>query len=92
MHAYIQGFGSGSGKIRCFCLDLDPVFNFFLDPEPGFKFIWIRIWFQPPDPGTQKECRKSSKSYILDENLKIMTNGPSKNEKGNNLIFAIIIK
>ena len=31
----MQGCGSGSGRIRCFCMNPDPVFN----------FLWIRIRF-----------------------------------------------
>ena len=36
------------------------------------------------DPGTKKECRKGSKSYVLEENFKIMTKGRQKNDSGNN--------
>ena len=32
----IQGFGSGSGRIRCICHD----------PDSVFKFLWIRIWIK----------------------------------------------
>ena len=71
-HTHGQGFGSGSGWIRC-------VFS-GLYPDPVFKFLWIRIrirgsnisgsgsGFSPDtDPGAKKECRKSSKSYLLEE-------------------------
>ena len=34
----MQGCGSGSGRIRWFCLDPDP--------DPVFKFLWIRIRIQ----------------------------------------------
>ena len=39
-NVYRQDYGSS--RIRCFCLD----------PDPVFKFIWsrIRIQFQHPDP------------------------------------------
>ena len=40
---------SGSGfKIS---MEPDPVFQISLDPDPVFKFLWIRIRFQPSDPG-----------------------------------------
>ena len=29
-------------------------FQISLYPDPGFKFLWIRIPFQPPDPGAKK--------------------------------------
>ena len=62
-------------RIRCFCLDTDPVFKFFCFP--------IRIRFQislDSDP-RQKECRKGSKSYLLEENLTIMTKDRQKMKK-----------
>ena len=36
---------------------------FFLDPDPVFKFLWIRIRFQPRF-WNKKECRKVSKSDL----------------------------
>ena len=39
---HIQGFGSVSGRIRCFCLDPDPVFfpesrfDFQISPDPVY--------------------------------------------------------
>ena len=66
----------------CRVSDPDPVFFPALDPDLVFKFLWflIRIRFQP---GLNKECRKSSKSDLSEEKLKIMT---AKNEKGNNFL------
>ena len=58
--SYLQGFGSG--RIRCYCLDLDP------DLEFKFLCIWVRS--QPPDRRAKIECRKGSKSYLFEENLK----------------------
>ena len=52
-----------------------------LNPDPVFKFLWIRIRFQPPDPGAKKECRKGSKSYLLEGNIKIMTKDRQKLKK-----------
>ena len=46
------------------------------DPDPVFKFLCIRIRFRPPE---KKECRKDSKSYLLEENLKIITKDRQKN-------------
>ena len=48
-------------------------FQISLDPDPGFKFLWIqiRIRFQPPDPGAKIECKKGYKSYLFEENLKL---------------------
>ena len=63
---YIQGFGSRTGRIRCFCLLWILIrirFSNFSGSGPGFN----------PDPGTKKECRKGSKSDLSEENLKIMT-------------------
>ena len=52
--------GSGSG------------FQISLDPIPVFKFLWIRIRFQPRF-WNKKNCRKVSKSDLSEENLKFMT-------------------
>ena len=56
---------------RCFCLD----------PDPVFKFLWIRIRFQPPYLGAKTECRKGVKSYLLEESLKITTKDRQKMKK-----------
>ena len=72
---------SGSGRIRCFCMDLDP--------DPVFKFFWIRIWFSnfldpDLDPVSAKileNCRKVSKSDLSEENLKFMTKDRQKMKK-----------
>ena len=45
--------GFGSGRIRCFFLDPDPVFKFFWTRIRFSIFFWIRIRFQPLDPGAQ---------------------------------------
>ena len=42
-------------RIRCSCLD----------PDSVFKFLWIRIRFQPLDLGAKKKCRRGSKSCLL---------------------------
>ena len=52
------------------------------DPDPVFKFFWIRIRirFQPgfgSDPGTKKD----EKSDLPEENLKIMTKDHQKLKK-----------
>ena len=39
-------------RIRCFCLD----------PDSAFKFLWIRIQFQPPDPGASKSAERALKN------------------------------
>ena len=71
----------------CFCsgatrfLDPDSVgsgFEISANPDPIFKFLWIRIRFlnfsgSGFSPRSKKECRKGSKSFLLKENLKIMT-------------------
>ena len=67
-----QSFWSGSGVFACFGSRSGSGFQISLDP----------------DPGTQKECRKGSKSDISEEILKFM----SKNEKGNNFLLKLIIK
>ena len=59
-----QGCGSGY-----------PVFLHALDPDPVYKFLWIRILEQ------KKECRKGSKSDLSEENLKIMTKDRQKMKK-----------
>ena len=45
-----------------------------------------------PDPGAKKRAGKGSKSYLLEENLKIMTKNRQKNEKGNKFLLKINIK
>ena len=44
--------GSGSGFLS-------------LDTDPVFKFLWIRIWFQPPDPGAKKSAERALKVINL---------------------------
>ena len=71
---YIQGFGSRTGRIQCFCLLWILIrirFSNFSGSGPGFN----------PDPGTKKECRKGSKSELSEENLKIMTKDRQKLKK-----------
>ena len=70
-HIFDQGCGSGSGRIWCFSLDPDPVFN----------FLWIRIRFQPRFWNKKKNCRKVSKSDLSEENLKFMTKDRQKMKK-----------
>ena len=65
----------------------DPVF--FLDTDPVFKFLWIRIRFSnfldpDLDPVSAKileNCRKVSKSDLSEENLKFMTKDRQKMKK-----------
>ena len=40
-------------------------FQISLDPDPVFKFPWIRTR-KPPDPKAKKECGKGSKSNLLE--------------------------
>ena len=61
--------------------DTDPVragSGFQISLDPVFKVLWTRIRFQPPDPGAKKDFRKGSKSYLLEENFKIMTKDRQK--------------
>ena len=51
------------------------------DPDPVWSgvFAWIRIGFNPRIPEhKEKECRKGSKSYLLQENSKTMTKDRQK--------------
>ena len=73
-----QGCGSGfgsAGRIRCFCMD----------PDPVFKFLWIRIRFSnfldPVSAKILENCRKVSKSDLSEENLKFMTKDCQKMKK-----------
>ena len=66
----LHGYGSGSG----FQISLD------LDPDPVFKFLLIRIRFQPRF-WNKKNCRKVSKSDLSEENLKFMTKDRQKMKK-----------
>ena len=68
-HTCSQGCGSGSGRIR----------YFYMDPDPVFKFLWIRIRFQPR--WNKKNCRKGSKSDLSEKNLKFMTKDRQKMKK-----------
>ena len=71
--------GSGPG----FQISLDP------DPDPVFKFLWIRIRFSnfvdpDLDPVSAKileNCRKVSKGDLSEENLKFMTKDRQKMKK-----------
>ena len=45
------------------------------------KFLWIRIRFQRPDPIAKQECRKSFKSHLSEENLKIIIKDRQKIER-----------
>ena len=66
---HIQGFGSVSGRIRCFCLDLDPVFlpesrfDFQISPDPVYP---ERLDPDPvnirPDPKPYDRSHISSKA------------------------------
>ena len=59
------------------------------DPDPVFKFLWIRIRFSnfldpELDPVSAKileNCRKVSKSDLSEENLKFMTKERQKMKK-----------
>ena len=62
-----------------------------LDPDPVSNFTGSGSGFSPRIPGAKK-CRKGSKSYLLEENLKIMTKDRQKNETGNNFSLKITIK
>ena len=62
-----------------------------LDPDPVSNFTGSGSGFSPRIPGAKK-CRKGSKSYLLEENLKIMTKDRQKSEKRNNSLLKIIIK
>ena len=48
-----------------------------LDPDPVSNFTGSGSGFSPRIPGAKK-CRKGSKSYLLEENLKIMTKDRQK--------------
>ena len=63
--------------------DPDPVGSgvFSLNPDPIFKFLWIRIRLQPRVWNKKKECRKVSKSDLSEENFKIMTKDRQKMKK-----------
>ena len=60
---------------------LDPDLVFLLGSGYGFST-------RTPDPAPRqkKENRKCAKSYLLEENSKIMTKGREKNEIGNNIL------
>ena len=53
---------------------------------PSHRQPEFRIRFQPPDPGAKNECRKGSKSYLLEENLNILTNDRPNMKKATILI------
>ena len=66
-----QGFGSGSGRIRCFLPGSGSGFLISLDPDS----------VSAPGSRSKKGCRKGSKRYLLEENLKIMIKDRQKMKK-----------
>ena len=56
-----QGFGSGSSRIWCFCLD----------PNSVFKFLWIRMRLQPRIPEHKKSAERALKAIPLKKTLKL---------------------